>query len=59
MSSAKNSRRIDADLAREKNDAYRNFKILLLGESCFPYRNQIPFVGGSECGKTTIFKQMR
>ncbi|MFH4975361.1 hypothetical protein AB6A40_002070 [Gnathostoma spinigerum] len=40
-----NSRQIDREIQREKASAMNVFKILLLG--------------GSECGKTTIFKQMR
>ncbi|GMR62440.1 hypothetical protein PMAYCL1PPCAC_32635, partial [Pristionchus mayeri] len=43
--SSANSRKIDAALARNHAENQKKFKILLLG--------------GSECGKTTIFKQMR
>lgn len=39
------SRQIDRQLLREKEERGQKFQILLLG--------------GSECGKTTIFKQMK
>lgn len=39
------SRQIDRSLLREREERTQKFQILLLG--------------GSECGKTTIFKQMK
>jgi polynucleotide 5'-kinase involved in rRNA processing len=39
------SRQIDRQLLKEKEEKSQKFQILLLG--------------GSECGKTTIFKQMK